>query len=416
MSKSLRGRLENELRTDADFLAFCLDVFPEVHRRFGQGMERRQKVNLLLELADEAGIEAKLVAWLASHGTPAGSSQTGASTTEATPLAPRRYGLPPLPSPLVAREEFDAAAAALRSSEHAPRPFVLLTGVPGMGKSTLACVVAQACLAEGAFPDGVYWLRVQSRTADDLMTEFADALGEDSRAPFQKLLGRLVSAVQHRRILLVLDDVREPELLSSLAGLVAELTVLATARHRHDAPFITTVIEVDRLLESQARDLVTRTLADRWHRSVEPSWVFWLCQRLGNHALALSLATNAMGRLRLSEKAFIRRLDREFLSTVDGNTADRSLEASLRLSWQTLTPLQKDVIVAIGQLAEAPVWEELLHHLIRKELREPLDRLVEASLIYRNDNGQFTVHPVIYQWCKAQGKGDINLVLWTSEW
>ena len=51
LSASLRG-LAEYLRIDSDLMAFCLDYFPEVHRRFASGMDRTQKESLLLELAD----------------------------------------------------------------------------------------------------------------------------------------------------------------------------------------------------------------------------------------------------------------------------------------------------------------------------------------------------------------------------
>ena len=44
-------QLLNQAPTDADFNAFCLDYFPDVQRQFGTGMDRVQKINLLLELA-----------------------------------------------------------------------------------------------------------------------------------------------------------------------------------------------------------------------------------------------------------------------------------------------------------------------------------------------------------------------------
>ncbi len=44
----LRELLRQCLRTDADFDAFCLDHFGEVRLRFGSGMDRVQKENLLL--------------------------------------------------------------------------------------------------------------------------------------------------------------------------------------------------------------------------------------------------------------------------------------------------------------------------------------------------------------------------------
>lgn len=65
----LRRRLDDVLRTDPDLNAFCLDYYPEVHRRFAGGMERTEKVNLLLQLAPEPyEILDKLVAYSATPG------------------------------------------------------------------------------------------------------------------------------------------------------------------------------------------------------------------------------------------------------------------------------------------------------------------------------------------------------------
>lgn len=58
--KELRQRIDTKFRNDADFEAFCIDNFPDVYRRFGAGMERTQKVNLLFSLVEVPNIAAKL--------------------------------------------------------------------------------------------------------------------------------------------------------------------------------------------------------------------------------------------------------------------------------------------------------------------------------------------------------------------
>lgn len=52
--QTLRKLLAELLRTDADLDALCLDYFAHVYKRFGQGMDRLTKVNLLLELIEPA--------------------------------------------------------------------------------------------------------------------------------------------------------------------------------------------------------------------------------------------------------------------------------------------------------------------------------------------------------------------------
>lgn len=56
----LRKLLQALTRTDADFDAFCIDYFSQVHARFAQGMDRPSKVNLLLELTEPTDVLKRL--------------------------------------------------------------------------------------------------------------------------------------------------------------------------------------------------------------------------------------------------------------------------------------------------------------------------------------------------------------------
>ncbi len=57
---SLRKLLQLVLISDSDLEAFCLDHFPTIQRRFAHGMERTQKLNILLEHADAT----EMLEWL----------------------------------------------------------------------------------------------------------------------------------------------------------------------------------------------------------------------------------------------------------------------------------------------------------------------------------------------------------------
>ena len=62
----VRRRLGEELRTDAELMAFCLDCFPKAHRQLGGEMLRTQKETILIELADRAPeeVDRELTRWL----------------------------------------------------------------------------------------------------------------------------------------------------------------------------------------------------------------------------------------------------------------------------------------------------------------------------------------------------------------
>ncbi len=46
---NIRRLLSSVLRSDAEFEAFCLDYFPLTGKQFSAGMDRQQKINLLLQ-------------------------------------------------------------------------------------------------------------------------------------------------------------------------------------------------------------------------------------------------------------------------------------------------------------------------------------------------------------------------------
>lgn len=52
----MRKLLDEVLRTDADLEAFCLDFFPDVQLRFSTGMQRIEKVSLLLAVELDLGL------------------------------------------------------------------------------------------------------------------------------------------------------------------------------------------------------------------------------------------------------------------------------------------------------------------------------------------------------------------------
>lgn len=53
---SIRKIMQEELTTDSDLDAFCLDYFPLVHRQFSSGHTRTQKDNILIETVDPVEI------------------------------------------------------------------------------------------------------------------------------------------------------------------------------------------------------------------------------------------------------------------------------------------------------------------------------------------------------------------------
>lgn len=58
--RDLRAAIDAQLRTEGDLDAFFIDFFPDVHRRFGSGMQRDARVNLLFTLVEAEEIADRL--------------------------------------------------------------------------------------------------------------------------------------------------------------------------------------------------------------------------------------------------------------------------------------------------------------------------------------------------------------------
>ena len=200
----LRRRLELALRTDADLNAFCLDFFPDVSRRFADGMEQRAKVNLLLKLADLAEVSASLEQYTASE----------IPTQEPTSPIVSIGRLPTSVAALIGR---DKELAHLDASWNNSLCHVMsIVAVGGQGKTTLA-VNWLLRMAESSYYGArrIFGWSFYSQGASDERDLSADEFfaaglvffGDPNPAcgsPFDKA-NRLAALVRRERSLLILD-------------------------------------------------------------------------------------------------------------------------------------------------------------------------------------------------------------------
>ena len=86
-----------------------------------------------------------------------------------------------------------------------------LAGTAGLGKSTLAAVLALDVRVQSAFHDGIFWLRFgQERSALDVLRELAGMLNVDISALSEQqaaVVEAIAGWLDTRRCLLILDDV-----------------------------------------------------------------------------------------------------------------------------------------------------------------------------------------------------------------
>jgi predicted ATPase/DNA-binding XRE family transcriptional regulator len=362
-------------------------------RQLGEWLRRARKAALLTQedLAERAGVSVYTISNLergVPHAprpetirllaqtlgaTPDEMSRLQAATTAPSGSAldtPQRASadsaslrLTALPSPLTAllgrEDEVQVVTARLESRQ---ARLLSLVGVGGVGKTRLALECAhRLAQSSGAFPDGIAFVSLGSIPSVGLApTAIADALGvrESSERPLEDAL---LSALAHRRVLLVLDNC---EHLDGMGSYVARLlmacpnlTALVTSRaalsiageHQYQVRPFTLPAEGDvRSLEELAAVPAVALLLERAQAAgaqaqlvpeAAPTLIA-ICHRLDGLPLAIELAAPQLALL--SPDELLARLDHR-LSALSAGGSDRparqqTLRATLDWSYDLLDP------------------------------------------------------------------------------
>jgi tetratricopeptide (TPR) repeat protein len=201
----LRHRLEKKLPTDADLNACCLDFLPEVKQRFTDGMDRIQKLNLILETVDPVQIASAL-------------DRYKAGPTPTPPPSASRVSIGRLPTSIANPVGRIDERQRLQQAWDGParRHVVSVVALGGQGKSTLvtswlvglaaadfrgaARVFAWSFYSQGASDD-------RAASADEFIAAALTFFGDPDPTrgtPFDKA-DRLRDLIRQGRTLLVLD-------------------------------------------------------------------------------------------------------------------------------------------------------------------------------------------------------------------
>jgi len=278
-----------------------------------------------------------------------------------------------------------------------------MTGPAGIGKTRLAIEVTRHLVS--SYPDGVWWVELAGGTEAQCVVEaVADALRVRPQAG-QPLVETLAGRLQHRRLLVVLDNAEHVldgcrELARDLLPRCPGVHVLVTSQAPLGLPGERawplgplSVPSGDRQLDNcdavalfveRARDVQPCFVLDDRNRLP----VADICRRLDGIPLAIELATARLDTLSPAE--IVDRLDDRFelLARAEGHglLRHRSLQAALEWSWELLDEPEQALLRRLSVFTDGCTLDAAEEVCGRGEIREDdviglLARLVGRSLV-----------------------------------
>lgn len=311
--------------------------------------------------------------------------------------------------------------------------WLVLQGLPGVGKSALAVSLAHDPEVQATFGDGVLWANMGVDLLEHLR-RWAVLLGHDPEAAqqsqgYEKLATFIQARARTRRILFVLDDAWDINTVLALRLGGNKCAYLVTTR----APLVAhhfaaqEVWHIEELHERYSLQILTH-FVPRLVASETP-----LLKNLLRRAGGLPLALIVMGRylrtqgadgqprrlaaalqelgsdegqLRVSGPRAL--IDYQHLST-PGDVI--SLSVSFTVSMARLTERERQALCSLTLFPPKPnSFSEEAGLVICEVPVTVLDRLSDIGLLESSEPGRYQLHPAIASYAKAQGKYDEEAV------
>ncbi len=317
-------------------------------------------------------------------------------------LLEAEYDVPSRPRRLFGRETLiPDIQARLDAGER-----VLLQGVGGIGKTSLAAEVVAARLERGKGP--ILWIHAGNNNSSALMTALARALDPAvvlSSDAHPQAVRKLLNT--HHVQLIVLDDVWNDKAMRYLLdALPARLSLLVTSRQRFP---VGKIIDVGELELATSLELLgyhagaTCTIQDK--AAVE------LCQQLGHHPFALELAGKTLQVDDLLPGELLRRIadapHQIKAPPGSGETGRSSIRDLLDASVDALDDETRQAFFCFGSLAAPHATQDLIALLVNRDVENELATLVRRGLVKRAHHPGsevviFRLHDLAHSYARAK--------------
>jgi tetratricopeptide (TPR) repeat protein len=383
------------------------------------------------EMAQEQERTAKAIDEILARST---------ATVNARLRSPLHVNVPPIPNLFIGRGELVAEFVERLLSSHtlaissqrvsgADKTKIAMDGLPGIGKTAMAVMLAHHPKVLAYFKDGVLWGGLgQQPNAMRILAQWGDALGEDvSKLITEKERSQAIrSAIGQRCILIVIDDAWDVRNANYLRCGGPNCCHLLTTRNFQVAREFAGLAQVETLpiLDEVASWQLLEALAPEVCRADTRS-----VQRLINMAGGLPLTLVLLGGfLAAPEHSMFEDLSQKTLQALNGLSDTIDPTARLQLAMERLGTLDDRVVTlqqvialslevlpeeiqrtfnALGTFAPKPEWfgREAAEYVAKTNTRT-LAILIACNLVERISNTQLALHQTLADVARIETQAD----------
>jgi tetratricopeptide (TPR) repeat protein len=302
-------------------------------------------------------------------------------------------------------------SSVMNAGNRSALPVVVLVGMAGVGKSALALHVAHTI--RDSYPDGQLYANLRAYDGgpvrpDGVLTGFLIALGfrpDDVPATMEARTALLRTALDRRRVLLVLDDALDAEQVRPLLPGSAGCGVLITSRSRLGG--LPTALQADTqaFSPSEALELLARTIGTERVEN-ERTAALEIIASCAMLPLAIRIvAARLAARPNWSLQSLSTRLADERKRIEELKAGNMAISAVFDLSYQQLTERQASALRRTATIDSPSLSLSCAAALLgidEGEAEELLEELVDQAMLESPSVGRYQFHSLLRDFARRK--------------